>query len=320
MLHAPFARLVLCASAILLACSAARAAADVAGSKDHPVLGRFAGAAISDYRQKSFDAASLPVARVDDAGKPGKLLALEGKTTHLNYRIAGAKTAMEAAKNYEQALTKGGFKLLFTCANADCGGDFSQFVHLSGQVAPKGFGDSYFGLPQRGLLAQRSSPQGDVYVFLHMMESGRDNLSIYQQVVEVQPMQTDQIQVLDAAALQKGLQAEGRIAVYGVFFDTGKADVKPESKPSLDEMGKLLKNAPALKVYIVGHTDNQGQLAQNLDLSQRRAEAVAKALAAQYGVAANRLAAKGVASLAPVASNEGDAGRAKNRRVELVVQ
>ncbi|MCY1250051.1 putative lipoprotein YiaD [compost metagenome] len=85
-------------------------------------------------------------------------------------------------------------------------------------------------------------------------------------------------------------------------------------------MGKLLQADAALKVYIVGHTDNQGSLARNMELSQKRADAVAKALAESYQIPASRLSAKGVASLAPVASNDAEEGRAKNRRVELVKQ
>jgi outer membrane protein OmpA-like peptidoglycan-associated protein len=109
-------------------------------------------------------------------------------------------------------------------------------------------------------------------------------------------------------------QSSGKIGLYGIYFDTGKADIKAaESKSQLDEMAKLLKSQPALKVYIVGHTDNQA-------LSQQRAQAVVTTLARQYQIAPNRLASKGVASLAPVASNADEAGRAMNRRVGLVVQ
>ena len=93
---------------------------------------------------------------------------------------------------------------------------------------------------------------------------------MFQQVLETKPMQTGQVQVLDMAAMQKSLAESGRVAIYGVYFDTDKAVVKPESKAALDEMGKLLNANPNLKVYVVGHTDNQGTLAGNMDLSQKR--------------------------------------------------
>jgi outer membrane protein OmpA-like peptidoglycan-associated protein len=85
-------------------------------------------------------------------------------------------------------------------------------------------------------------------------------------------------------------------------------------------MAKALKADPKLKVLIVGHTDNQGKLDYNTSLSQRRAEAVAKALSAKHGIDAKRMTARGLASLAPLATNRTDEGRAKNRRVEMVEQ
>ena len=95
--------------------------------------------------------------------------------------------------------------------------------------------------------------------------------------------------VTDAAALSSGLSANGHAVVRGILFDTGKADVKPESAPALEEIVKLLKQDPKLKLYIVGHTDNAGALPGNIELSQRRASAVVQMLNAKYGVAANRL-------------------------------
>ena len=78
--------------------------------------------------------------------------------------------------------------------------------------------------------------------------------------------------MVDAAAMQKGLGETGHIALYGIYFDTDKAVVKPESQPTLAEIAKLLAGQPQLAVFIVGHTDNQGAYDYNLDLSRRRAE------------------------------------------------
>jgi outer membrane protein OmpA-like peptidoglycan-associated protein len=85
-------------------------------------------------------------------------------------------------------------------------------------------------------------------------------------------------------------------------------------------MAKLLQTQTALRVYIVGHTDNQGTLDSNMTLSQQRAQAVVSALAANYKVDVKRMVARGVGSLAPLATNTSDEGKAKNRRVELVLQ
>ncbi len=116
------------------------------------------------------------------------------------------------------------------------------------------------------------------------------------------------------------LKASGHTAVYGILFDTGKSDIKPESKPAIAEVAKLLQGDPALKLFVVGHTDNVGGVESNLKLSQDRAAAVVKALVSDHGVAAARLLAHGSGQFAPVASNDDEDGRAKNRRVELVKQ
>jgi OmpA-OmpF porin, OOP family len=138
-------------------------------------------------------------------------------------------------------------------------------------------------------------------------------------VIEPVALQTGQV-TASLEQIETGLQADGRVALYGLYFDTGKAEVKPESTAQLNEMAKLLKGDPALRVFIVGHTDNAGALESNLQLSQRRAEAVVAALVQRHAVDGKRLTERGVANLAPLASNAVEAGRAKNRRVELVAQ
>jgi outer membrane protein OmpA-like peptidoglycan-associated protein len=108
--------------------------------------------------------------------------------------------------------------------------------------------------------------------------------------------------------------------LYGIYFDTNKAELKPESHTALQEISKLLKADPNLKVLVVGHTDNVGGYDTNLTLSERRATAVLQELKSTHGIAATRLRGVGVGMAAPVAPNETEDGRAKNRRVELVKQ
>ena len=126
--------------------------------------------------------------------------------------------------------------------------------------------------------------------------------------------------VANAAVFSDGLRATGHVAVYGIYFDTGKSALKPESDPTLAEIAKLLKSDASLKLHVVGHTDNQGGLDSNMKLSQARAEAVVQALTKSHAIAAARLKGAGVGPLCPVASNDAEDGRAKNRRVELVKQ
>ena len=110
----------------------------------------------------------------------------------------------------------------------------------------------------------------------------------------------------------------GHVALYGILFDFDRDEVKPESAPTLAEIATLLRNDPALRLAVVGHTDAQGGADYNLDLSRRRADHVVAALVRGHGIDASRLQARGAGAGEPVASNDSEDGRAKNRRVELV--
>ena len=126
--------------------------------------------------------------------------------------------------------------------------------------------------------------------------------------------------VANAEAMGNDINSTGHVSVYGIYFDTGKAEIKPESDTAIAQISKLLKNNASLKLYVVGHTDNVGTIDANMKLSKDRADAVVNSLITKYGIQAERLKSYGVASLTPVASNDTDEGRAKNRRVELVKQ
>ena len=124
----------------------------------------------------------------------------------------------------------------------------------------------------------------------------------------------------NAEAMGNDINTTGHVSIYGIYFDTGKAEIKPESDAAIAEIAKLLKNSSALKVYVVGHTDNAGSFDANMKLSKDRAAAVTNSLVSKHGIASSRLMAYGVSSLSSVASNKTEEGKAKNRRVELVEQ
>jgi len=144
--------------------------------------------------------------------------------------------------------------------------------------------------------------------------TGKYSLTILQKEAMVQDIKAT------AELLGKGLKTEGHIAVEGIYFDTAKADLKPESAAAVAEIAKLLKADMSLKVFVVGHTDSVGSVESNLTLSQNRAQSVLQALVKDHGIDAGRLKAFGCGPYAPVATNDTEEGRAKNRRVELVKQ
>lgn len=215
-----------------------------------------------------------------------KEVVVEGRYTEIMYyknETAKAPSTLQVHRNFENAIKK-------------IGGTVQQ---------NEGDGDVYLSLIKDGT---------EVWVHLSMNIAEQYHLSIVEKGAMKQEI------AADAAALGAGIKADGRIPVYGIQFDTGRAEIKPASEPALVEIAKLLKVQPALKLHVVGHTDNVASLDLNLKLSKARAEAVVQALSTRHGVAAARLIAHGVGPVVPVASNDAEGGRAKNRRVELVKQ
>jgi OmpA-OmpF porin, OOP family len=282
---------------------------DVAGSKDFPGIGRFRGSVISGYQVKDFDAARLQAAPFKD-GKPAAARRLEGRVTRIAYRTGAGPTILEVARNFETQLAKGGFETLVACDTDACGGiPFTEAIDVLPipQMWVDGFDYRYY--------AGRKA-EGGRETYASVLVS-KNNDQIYAQLTVVQIAGLEN-KMVDAAAMAKGLGENGHIALYGIYFDTDKAVIKPESRPTLDEIAKLLTGQPRLNVIIVGHTDSQGSFDYNMNLSRQRAEAVAAALVHTYKIAKARLRTAGVGLLAPVGSNATDEGRALNRRVELV--
>lgn len=210
---------------------------------------------------------------------------VEGEVTRITYTVddrADDRSGLEVVRNYENALRSVG-------------------------------GTIQASDPQRWINGSLTAGGADVWA---QVEKG--NGKIWLTIVRRTAM--TQVVVADAAALGNGLKASGHVTVNGIYFDTGKSDLKPESDQAIAEVAKLLQADPALRLFVVGHTDGVGTVDANLHLSQARAEAVLAALVRGHGIAPARLAAFGNGPYAPVASNDDDAGRALNRRVELVKQ
>lgn len=255
-------------------------AQDAKGCKDSPLITRFPGSTISACKDAEFDQADFPL--------PGsKMKHVEGEY-HAQTYVAkpGAVTPIQLFRNVETALKTAGFVL-----------DFENSPYA--------------------LTAHHGTTW--CYFLEHTTGGAADRVWTYDQTF-VTESQMVQVVTANAALLSSELTGSGHTIVPGIYFETGKADLKPESGAALQEVAKMLQQNPALKVYVVGHTDNVGTLTANLALSNQRAASVLKALTTQYNVAAGRLQAHGNGPYAPVASNDTDAGRALNRRVELVKQ
>jgi len=269
---------------LLLMGGIAFAQQDAKGCKDHPLFSRLQGYRIVICQEKEFDAEDF----IDPTTK--QKVTIEGRKFHTEYMtnkpFEGKYSRIQVSRNYTNAIT-------------GIGGTFYE-------KNPKDPSETTMKLIKDGkeIWAKLQFNFGANYLYLTIVEKQ----AMAQQVVA------------DAKFMADGISSTGHVAIYGIYFDFNKADVKPESDPALKEITKLLQQDAKLKLYVVGHTDNVGGLDYNMKLSQQRADAVVKELVSKYKIAPDRLKANGVGPLAPVTSNETEEGKSKNRRVELVKQ
>jgi len=290
------------------------------------MLARYPGAILFGADQKSFEEALLPIGPVvqNEAGETvaPKAIKLAGKRTRLFYIAPAERSALEVFGNYVEALKKVGMTEVWTCSDAECGAEFSsqavQLMHLNLSNTPAASLGIILSERPRYMLAKLARPQGDLHVMVMAADlTEKQRPAVYVMLIESKPMDSGLVTIA-AGALDQNLMSTGKAVIYGITFDFDKSDIKPESKPQLDQIAKLLSEHPDLKLAITGHTDNQGNADYNQKLSERRAQAIVDTLGTTYNVALNRLSAQGMGSSSPIASNDLEEGRAKNRRVELV--
>ncbi len=328
--------------------------ADLPGSADSPLLGRYDGSFIVGYERKGLREFSLPLGPLEKVPErrdnhnnqlfePKQKKELVGAYTRLAYLIPPERSPLEVVGNYADEIKRQGGKVLFECSGNSCGGDPKRGnaggggrMSLSMYLYPKDAVSEPHNsvgacllraqLTDRRYLAAELPQKGaHVSVYSFTVEPSACEKSLggrtvaLVQVVEGKERES-KMTTVSAGELAKSIAEEGRAAVYGIYFDTNKAELKPESDPTLEQIAKMLQERSSLKVLIVGHTDNVGGYGSNLELSQRRAKAVVQALVSRYKIGADRLTPVGVSSAAPLGSNKTDEGRSKNRRVELVEQ
>jgi OOP family OmpA-OmpF porin len=253
---------------------------DIKGSKDHPLISRMPDFWISEYKENEFDNYKF-------IGGDKKPVIIEGHKYSILYKLNSGVSdpgALKILRNFQDALKKIGGKVLLD----------DSFNKSSTIVIQKDGKETWI----------------EVRCYSGIMF----RLSIVEREIMKQEI------VADANAMGDDIKRTGHVSVYGIYFDSGKTELKPESDTAIVQISILLKNNESLKLYVVGHTDNVGTIDANMKLSKDRADAVVNALITRYTIPAARLKSYGVASLAPVASNDTEEGRAMNRRVELVKQ
>jgi OOP family OmpA-OmpF porin len=277
---------------------------------DHPLVSPYAGSTVYSKDFKQFDEYRV-FKGWDKATKKYATQTLEGRVTRLLYSNPPQRSVLEVYRNYEAALKKEGVETLFECdqGKMECMDGYVG-ANLRTQFNINSIGNKV----GRYVFARLDQADQTAYLVLAVGEKFTDV-----HVIEMKKMESGKVSV-NLEKLLEGLDKDGYVVLEGIYFDTGKTAIKPESRQAIEQVAALLRQKPDLKLYVVGHTDMQGKLAYNLDLSDGRAKSVAAALVNEHHIAADRLEGRGVGPLVPVASNANESGRAKNRRVVLVQQ
>ena len=305
-------------------------AADLPGSQDPPLMKRYAGSEIIGYRAPKFDEFLLPLGKPTAIDPPAyaKSQKVDGQMSRYTYMAPEGRTPAEVFRNYQLEFQRLGLVTLYE-KGATVAGWFGPTLDRASNE--DGIGQILgYNEAQERVLAGKSKDAQPVwyFVFVTAYKDGviperlrsvvtKDRTLVHLVVVAPDKME-EKMEFVNAADMARALKDTGKIALYGINFDTDKDTLRADSKPTLDEIGRLLTSDPLAKIHIVGHTDAQGAPEYNLDLSRRRAAAVVRTLTTQYGIAATRLDSFGCGLYAPVATNATEEGRAKNRRVELV--
>lgn len=271
---------------------------------DHPLVSPYAG---SKQNKRNFQSYT-DYRRIIGVDKARHVITqtLEGKLTSILYDNPQGRSSLEIIRNYEQALKARGFVIDYQMSGGETWVD--NPAKINGMMS--------YGQDVRYFTGKLKYNEGTAYVSILVYREGHGFGRTTVQVLETAQMDTGMVSV-DESAMAAELDRSGQINLQGVYFDTGKATLKPASSAAIEDVVALMSQRPDLKLQIVGHTDSVGNASANQILSQDRANAVRAALLAR-GISADRLVAYGLGSQQPIASNATSEGRAQNRRVMLM--
>jgi outer membrane protein OmpA-like peptidoglycan-associated protein len=257
---------------------------DAEGCKDHQLFTRlenfYIGSCSENYNE------------IEIRTGQNKTEMKEGNLTQIYYRFnfdsgQKEKSPLQIIKNYENAVVKNGGKMVYKNTDGSAG-DIEAVYHLNSEN--KEYWVKVGRMAGNGVVAE----------------------AFELNILEIEKMK----QEIEASEMFEAISKDGFIALY-INFETGKSDIKSESKPIVDQIVEMLKQNPELKVSVEGHTDNVGSDKSNKTLSENRAKSVMTALI-KGGIEKSRLSSKGWGATKPVEDNSTEDGRYKNRRVEIV--
>jgi len=298
---------------------------DKVGSKDYVGISRYKNAIIHEYNTINYTDFYFGLAEPVRKNFLGhgtffkKYIEVNGKLMNIEYLISSDKGVLKVYENYKNALTIAGYTILYTEHNKNScfyredffGGDAGPISKVNKNTYGVECDKDYYYMVAKGV---RDSL--DVYVSLYV-GTGGGFVIVNQSVVETVPLE---LGLVNADNIAQNIEFTGHSIFYDIHFTTGSAEIDTKSDKQINEIAQYLKIHLDKKYYLVGHTDNVGDFASNMSLSENRAKAIMNELITKYGVNAGQLKAYGVANLSPVTSNSTDKGKARNRRVEIVEQ
>lgn len=304
-------------------------AQDVEGVIEHPMIERYPGQVIAWQHIENYQPYKVATGPVTGYRAIADWIETEGRVTRTFYEYEGEdRTFSEIYKNYLDALRQEGFDIIGEGMSLDRkgvaigSGQWMEVTFRANPVAKPGAVNTLFaGTSSSGgagaIVASKERAAGLVYVVVYVEQHAKNYVGTLIDIVEVEAAETGLV-VVDAEAIGSDIEEYGRVVLDGIVFDFDKATLKTESRPALEAIVSYLRTNPDKQFYVVGHTDSKGTFGYNQKLSADRARAVVDSLINDYDIASERLQSHGVGPLVPVFSNGSDAGREKNRRVELV--
>ncbi len=322
-------RSIAVAAMILLWGAPFASAQDISGVQEHPMISRYPGQEIRWQQIENYMVYRVPVGPVSGYQAIDDWIETEGRVTRTFYAYEGTdRTYSEFYLNYLEALEGQGFEILGkgisdTRRGPDIGS--RQWANILFKENPTGspgeIGTLFAGTSSQGgagaIVARKERAAGTAYVIINVEQHASEYVGTLIDIIEVEAAETGLI-IVDAEAIGSDISEFGRVVLDGIVFDFDKATLKPESDQALSAISAYLAVNPDKVFYVVGHTDSVGSFAYNQTLSANRAQAVVDRLQSQHGIAPDRLEAHGIGPLVPVFANGTDAGRERNRRVELV--
>jgi OmpA-OmpF porin, OOP family len=287
-------------------------AAVAANAPGRAVVKPFPGAKAVEQSIRAFDEYWMPVGRLTGEAQAEKVETLGGKWSHIGYTTGAGRSVAEVFRHYEQQFATAGLQVVYACKGLECG-----------EGGRKSNGDWWPLSDHRRFMAARlERPGGDLWVSVHV-HARAANAPVQHEldVIEVKPpaIAPPVRNEADATTLVRELKADGRVVLHSLAFVEGKPTLMPASAGVVLAIAELLSRDPSLKLHVVVHSDDAAPAPASIDLTKKRASAVAQMLIRQHRIAPARVQPAGLGPLAPVASNRTAEGRATNRRVELVI-